>query len=147
MKMQLEQRRWVINKWLPTKVWLILDVWRYSFILYDPYHGCRWPGDKRSEDISNRDIEPVWPEYSAFSARTGVPYSGFHILNVAITKLLFLLLNATHCKYFFESIKKPSKLASISRERNLSWQPTILSLEFAANQVYEEHTITENHNK
>ena len=31
--------------------------------LYIQYHGCRWPGDERSQGISNYDIDLVKPSY------------------------------------------------------------------------------------
>ena len=30
--------------------------------LHSQYHGCCWPGDARSQGISNHDIDPVEPE-------------------------------------------------------------------------------------
>ena len=37
------------------------------FIQYNQYHICWWPGDVRSQDISNYGIDLVIPEYSSFS--------------------------------------------------------------------------------
>ena len=39
------------------------------FILHSQYHGCWWPGDARSQDISSHDIHLVFPEYSSFCVR------------------------------------------------------------------------------
>ena len=36
---------------------------------FPAYHGCWWPGDARSQDISSHDIHLVFPEYSSFCVR------------------------------------------------------------------------------
>ena len=38
------------------------------FILHSQYHGCWWPGDARSQGISNHDIDLFLSEYSSFRA-------------------------------------------------------------------------------
>ena len=56
---------WAIINLLPTKVRLILDVWRY--ITYSYWHGCWWPCDASSQASDTMVL--AWIECSSFDTR------------------------------------------------------------------------------
>ena len=53
------------------KSFLVTD--KDSCILYSQYHGCRCPGDTRSQGTSSHGIDLVVPEYSSFRSRRDNP--------------------------------------------------------------------------
>ena len=57
-----------INKHLQV-VEICLAEERSLFILHNQYHCCWWPGDTRSQDISNHGIGLICMEYSHFSTK------------------------------------------------------------------------------
>ena len=71
------------------------------FILHKHYHGCRWPGDTRSQSISGHRVDVFLAEYSSVSTRRAesvCPPLSFYdyqtIQHQAILKLLKFKINS-----------------------------------------------------
>ena len=47
------------------------------------YHGCRWPGDKRSQRISSHDIDPISKEDSSHSTKRVKSQTDMISLNIS----------------------------------------------------------------
>ena len=95
-------------------------------ILHSQYHGCWWPGDARSQGISNNSIDIVMPKYSwhRLIFHMGIPISVRQQLYIGsppgifLKELnqLFMCLDWNFTEVFFKGFKKAGHVSSADRE-------------------------------